>query len=306
VEAEHLTDQVFYLPDATNTGLVVDGDNAIIIDTGLDDTKGRRLLRLLEQQGLQLLAIVATHAHADHAGAIWWLVNRTGALVYASPLEATLLRFPLLLPTSLYGGAAPPRNLRNKFLMPHQVPAVELPPAGRVTVGRVPLSVVPLPGHTLGHVGIEVDGVLFCGDSLFGRPVLEKHGVPFHVDVGAALATLDDLNDSPITWLVPGHGSATHEPSEEIEANRRRLLEIQRFIRAALAVEPLSTVDLTARCCQHFGAGLDAPSQCCLMTAAIGAHLSHLFDSGEIGATVRGGQLLWQERPSSSTVGTAD
>ena len=47
----------------------------------------------------------------------------------------------------------------------------DLKVAGLVKPGdRVgPFKVVPLPGHTFGHVGFYAEGILYAGNALFGR-----------------------------------------------------------------------------------------------------------------------------------------
>lgn len=69
-----------------------------------------------------------------------------------------------------------------------------------------PFEVVPLPGHTFGHVGYYIDGVLYAGDAIFGEKVLEKYGVPYLMDVDAFLHSLDYIRELQPEILVPGHG----------------------------------------------------------------------------------------------------
>jgi glyoxylase-like metal-dependent hydrolase (beta-lactamase superfamily II) len=85
---------------------------------------------------------------------------------------------------------------------------------------------VPLPGHTFGHVGFYAEGVLYAGDALFGKKVLEKHGVPYLMDIDAFLASLERIRSLEPEMLVMGHGP--------VAASRRRIVEMIETNRAAV------------------------------------------------------------------------
>jgi glyoxylase-like metal-dependent hydrolase (beta-lactamase superfamily II) len=69
MELKKITERVYYIPNPANIGVVKDGEkSAILIDTGLDDDTGKKVLRLLEENNLFVKAIINTHSHADHCG----------------------------------------------------------------------------------------------------------------------------------------------------------------------------------------------------------------------------------------------
>ena len=64
-----VSDECFLLTGLTNIGLVRTGEGqAVLIDSGGDDSSGRRIRKALEAEGLTLQAIYNTHSHADHIG----------------------------------------------------------------------------------------------------------------------------------------------------------------------------------------------------------------------------------------------
>ena len=69
--------------------LLEDGDNSIMIDTGLfgETIFIRRLVRKLGLTPQSIKAILLTHGHLDHAGNLAWLKRWTGAKVFAHPAE---------------------------------------------------------------------------------------------------------------------------------------------------------------------------------------------------------------------------
>ncbi len=67
---EFLTERVGYIPGAVNVGVVrAENDRFILIDTGLNDTSGKKAVKAVQELGGSVAAIVTTHAHADHFGA---------------------------------------------------------------------------------------------------------------------------------------------------------------------------------------------------------------------------------------------
>jgi glyoxylase-like metal-dependent hydrolase (beta-lactamase superfamily II) len=45
-----------------------EGNEAILIDSGLDKDSGKKILKLLESRGFSLKFIINTHSNADHTG----------------------------------------------------------------------------------------------------------------------------------------------------------------------------------------------------------------------------------------------
>ncbi len=111
-----------------------DGCRTAVVDPG----QAAPVERYLERQGLTLDAILITHKCWDHVGGIDALQQR-----HAVPV---------------YGPAQEP--------IPHcSHPLAE---GQRLHLGEVSLQVLEVPGHTSGHIAYYGNGLLFCGDTLFG------------------------------------------------------------------------------------------------------------------------------------------
>ncbi len=293
---------VYYIDAGVNLGLVAaqegsgesssaapDGlREALLIDAGMDETVAKRVLRLLGEQGFALRAVAITHAHADHSGGAAYLARATGAKVLASPFERTGLEFPFWEPIYLFGGAFPPAALRTKFTL---APAVGVDGAlvpGPTAVPGCPfeVEVVPLPGHSLGQVGIAVRGVLFCADAVVGPEVVTKHGVPLNAHLDRTLETFDLLEGRAATrsdrFFVPAHGRPGPEIAPFVEANRARVTEVLDFLTRAVSAGPRSVEDLVAATSGRFGTVITGLSQYYLAHLTILAYAGHLIDRGEI------------------------
>ena len=112
-----------------------DRAGAVVVDPG----DARPVQVALEQQDLELRAILVTHHHPDHVGGVRALAERYSAEVFGPARETLPCKFQ-----PLEGGAV-----------------VSLAGLG------LEFDVMDVPGHTLGHIAYHGHGALFCGDTLF-------------------------------------------------------------------------------------------------------------------------------------------
>jgi hydroxyacylglutathione hydrolase len=174
-------------PYQTNCYVVVtEGSaDAIVVDPGDD---AGRITALLEERGLTLRAILVTHGHLDHIGAVRDLAQSTGVDVWMARGDADDLR--------TYGPA------------PYE-PDHEVGGGDTVTVAGITFRVLDVPGHTSGSVAFATDGVAFVGDVLFsgsiGRTDLDGGDLDTLIESIALL--MREL--PPDTVVASGHGPAT-------------------------------------------------------------------------------------------------
>lgn len=164
-----------------------------IIDPGYE---AATILHKVEALGLEVEAILLTHGHFDHVGAVAEIAAETDCHVYISAAD-------LSLPPMITGG---------KLYYTHTYPA-----GGSVAAAGLTFRVIPTPGHTPGSVCLTCGDVMFSGDTLFcgscGRTDLPGGN---HRQILSSLATLAAL---PGNYRVyPGHGSST-ELAWERETN---------------------------------------------------------------------------------------
>ena len=132
-------------------------DRAVIVDPG---EEAPRLLQAIEQWGVTLDAILLTHTHFDHVGAVAPVAKATGAPVYCPELErpvlADIMRY---VPWPGFGPF-------ESYEADHLVSGGE-----QLTLAGIVFDVTFTPGHSPGHVTYAVsddDGTaLFSGDVLF-------------------------------------------------------------------------------------------------------------------------------------------
>ena len=290
---EEITENAYYIQGAVNIGVIKNGNVAVLVDTGLDREAGRRILRTLEKEDIRVKAIINTHSHADHFGGNNFIVKRTGAKVYAPEIEAGMIQYPYIEPLYLYS-AHPVKDLLNRFLMA-EASNVDFVLKGNALDSRLdfgldlPVRIVPLFGHSPKQIGVEVDGVLYCADSVFSEEIIKKYRIPLFMDIERQKQTLSFLEKNNYDFYVPCHAKPTDDISELVEINSRVINEVEEF----LLEESGTTDEILRRLCRKFEIKLSDFTSYSLMMATLKAYLGYLYDKQMISAKFDG-TLYWK------------
>ena len=287
-----VTEHVGYVPGAVNIGVLHNDDNAVLIDTGLDKDNGRKLLRLLEEQELTLKAIINTHSHADHNGGNNYLTRNTEAKVYAPSIESGIIENPLLEPIYLFHGAYPIRNLHNKFVLAKPSKVDHILEPGKTEIIGLETEIVALPGHSYNQIGVLIDDVLFCADTVFSDRVIDKYRIPVVQDVARHVETLDKLEGMECRLFVPAHTKPTKDIKPLVEKNRATTQSILEDIKGLLK-EPRTTEEVQMILGNQYGLDSDVVQQYYLIQMTLMAYLGYLYDSKQAEIKVEANRLRW-------------
>lgn len=174
------------------------GGRAVMVDPG--DEAPRLLEALRAPEVTELEAILLTHTHFDHIGAVAEVARATGAPVYVPEREVEMLRDPnayMRLP-----GFGPFEG----YEADHTVGGGET-----LELAGMSFEVEFVPGHSIGHVSYALPehGALFSGDVLFqgsvGRVDLPGGDWP---TLEASIGRLLDAHPDE-TIVHPGHMGLT-------------------------------------------------------------------------------------------------
>ena len=220
-----LSENVFYIAGRTNIGVITLSKNeCIIIDSGIDEDYGRKILKVLSSNNLKIKALINTHAHADHIGGNKIIYDRINVKICSSFGEKPFIENPLLEPLYLYS-TYPPKILRSKLFMADPTPVHEV-----LENDFNNLKIIKLPGHSLDMIGIVYENVAFIADALFSREILEKHSIPYHLNIKQALETIENLKKLKNLIYLPSHGAPTENIEELIEHNISAIMKIKNLI----------------------------------------------------------------------------
>ncbi len=290
---------VQYLPGAVNSVVVEDGrGGALVVDTGLDESHARKLLRAMEAKGLTPGAILNTHSHADHVGGNAFLVKRFPDLkVFAPPLEDAIIRSPVLEPIYLFG-ARPPRALQNKFLMAAPSPARLAPEPGLTRLAGVEVELIEVAGHASLMFAVRVGEVLYAADALFGPAALARHPLTFCMDSALqkeSAAKLAALEGVRVT--LPGHGDSTDDLGALVQVNLDAYARTTEVVREAVRT-PGTVDEVLRRVTLALGLEVREAGAALLNRSVVSAHLVELLERDEAALEVQDGVPVFHARPA--------
>jgi glyoxylase-like metal-dependent hydrolase (beta-lactamase superfamily II) len=294
LQLQHLTGNIHYVPGASNVGLVTtDHGQALLIDTGVGTRSGRRLLRILQDQNLELVAIFNTHCHGDHVGGNAFLVEHTGARVYAPLHDAIAIEQPVWGTMCMFGGADPLAELEMPRFAAQPCKVDVRVGTGTVSVAGTQVQVVPLPGHTGSHTGYIIDDVFFTGDILAGDQELAHAPITYAYSITMRLQSLEKLRRYSCAHYVLGHGKPEQDIGSLIERNIDRVNDVLAFIKAFLEQGCADVDQIYAALCRHYGIKVHTLKQYFLIYPTLHSYISHLSRNGDITHTFEANRLLW-------------
>lgn len=288
MELIKLKGNTYYIKNPTNVGVYkIDDENVYIIDSGNDKDAGKKIIKLLETEGLKIKGIIATHSNADHIGGNRVIQDRTNAEVYAYGIEKCFTEYPILEPSFLYGGY-PFKDIRGKFLRAESSQVKELD-----CNDLADLEQFTLRGHFFDMIGIKtIDDVYFIGDSVFSEETINKYHIFFIYDVREFLNTLDYLETLKGTF-VPSHAEVTSDLKPLIEINRNKVLEIINCLLEILT-EPKTFESILKCIFDRYNLVMNA-NQYVLVGSTIKSYLSYLFDEERITYEFISNQMFWKK-----------
>ncbi|MHB1392716.1 MAG: MBL fold metallo-hydrolase [Clostridia bacterium] len=293
----HVKGNTYYLDGAAKIGIIKNADNpfrSIVVDTGLDEDAGRRLMKIMQENGMGVGAIINTHSHADHCGGNDIIKSRTGCDIYAPPFDKGIIEYPELEPFYLYS-AYPLKELDTKFLKAKGTKVDYILEPGQLNIDGVVLDIVPLHGHTPAMVGVAAaDKVLFAGDSFFSKGILEKHGLPYFTGIGESIGTLSSLKSMSYDYYVPSHGEALTDPVDTLDANIKLLKDIMEYI-TDICSNALDREEIVAHMVGKYGIKQNIP-QYYLTVSTASAFLSHMSNEGMLSTLFEDNKLKFKRQ----------
>ncbi|HHY41987.1 MAG TPA: MBL fold metallo-hydrolase [Thermoanaerobacterales bacterium] len=181
----------------TNCYIIADEESkdAAVIDPGGD---ADNIIKVISDEKLMVKYIFLTHGHSDHIAALSKVKDATNAKVAIHNKDAHML-------------SSPKHNLSIFFGKGLTQPSADITLNGdeMFNLGKLVLKIIHTPGHTPGGISIQVDNIVFTGDTLFAGSIgrTDFPGGSLDELISSIKNKLLILEDD--TKIFPGHG----EPS---------------------------------------------------------------------------------------------
>ena len=174
-----------------------DAQSALIVDPG---DEAPRILKAVEELGVTVEAILVTHCHFDHVGAVAPVAKATGAPVWVSEIERPVLAD--IMSYVPFAGFGPFES----YEADHTLKGGE-----RLELAGFEIDVLFTPGHSPGHLTYSIadEQAIFSGDVLFQGSVgrVDLPGGDWETLLGSIGGLVDSLSEE--TTVYPGHMGIT-------------------------------------------------------------------------------------------------
>ena len=200
-------------PFQENSYLLIDklSKKCVLIDPG---DEAQKIINFINEKNILPIAIINTHAHLDHIGAISEI-----KAVYSIPFYLHIEEKPILDSYLV--------SCRMFGMKPAESPSVDewLNASGELLIGPFKFLIIETPGHTPGGCSFLIDDIIFVGDTLFQGSIgrTDLPGGDRKILDKSLIKLINKLN--PKTTVYSGHGPSTSIGFEKI--NNPFLIQLQ-------------------------------------------------------------------------------
>jgi len=181
------------------------GPQSVVIDCGAG-ASFNQLVANIREVGFdpeKVAAVIATHAHIDHIGALYQFRSKFGARIVAHELDATAIESGQGVGADLYGVDYEPCPVDIKLKASEE----------NFTWSGGQIKILHIPGHTPGGIAAYVD---LGKRILFGQDIHGPYFVRFGANQEQAAVSLQKLVDLQSDILCEGH-FGIYQPASQVE-----------------------------------------------------------------------------------------
>ncbi len=242
-------------PNPANIFIILDETGFSLIDVGCGASSSiDRLRQALNYWGLkieQLHTVVLSHAHPDHMGAMWWILEQVRPKVFIHPQDVAPALDPIKLEQTFdiplakhcWAASENSNDFKNfdllKFFEDSGCPMSAAQKIEEIHAGEIlqlngfGFEVLHTPGHSPGHISLYEKNkrILLSGDLVGRAPAWYT---PTSGGVIGYLESLQKMEGLDATLLLPAHGQIVENPAAAIQKIRTKLRQRESILKKAI------------------------------------------------------------------------
>lgn len=266
----------------------------VLIDTGFAREDREELVRTLELNQARPVGIIISHTHYDHSGNAEFLKRRYGCTIMASLAEAgTASRpmayrcaYPAMTPKEMEAMLGDECYTTDQVILPNQRLAVFC---------GVPFGILPLAGHTPGHIGvITPDKVAYLADTLMSEEVMAGSKMPSAICREEDLKAKQSLRALNCEAYVLAHRGVYSDISELIEKNINFIYDRAELVYSCLTGE-MSEEEWVRAVYTHLEMRSTRAFKCAVCERNMRSFIDYLADGGRVAIERRQG-VCWYHK----------
>ena len=305
-----ISDNAYFFSAATNVGVInvlrENMNHIYLIDTGNGVESGFELWKELELEffnkgGFVIDAIINTHGHVDHVGLNNFIQERSKCRIYLADAETVILKNPCASIERIWGANCI-HQLKKWYTLKEKFEVTDIIASGdsiQLADGGT-INFIPLYGHSSEHLGVlytDSNGkkILFAGDSFLGLDELEKCRISYQESPLTALETMEKIQRLEVDCIVQSHGQVEENidtAKDVVKKNAKALKKLINLIYDLTGTKKCTLETIVEKSIKKFNVSL-RPVSYALISSTIKSLLSELYESGELGISLKKGKFYW-------------
>ncbi|WP_028546583.1 MBL fold metallo-hydrolase [Paenibacillus taiwanensis] len=275
-----------------------DSRAAVLIDSGANESAAKRIEHFVKKKGYYISSVIVTHGHQAQVGGLPHLKKIYADLrVYATSWTAQFLEHRAL-ESGLSGYIPCVANELDEGIVKDAVTDIIPYRDHDIVIDEVPFSVVALPGHFPGMVGIVTpDQVFYSADAIFGNTTLIKQKLLYYTDIKGAKDSLNKLTAHKYAAYVLSHGGKYNDVTLLIQQHQHLIDETAQFIFGIISEHPMTLEGIVQRVMKEYQLK-NKSSHFTLANTIVRSYLNELHEDSKLRASVNDGILYYYDRAS--------
>lgn len=251
----------------------------ILLDTGWADGEREGLEKLLVEYKLEIVGIICTHFHIDHAGNMRYFKDQYKIPVAMPAFEARLMESPEHIKVYYQGQNVDEVDKHYGHMCTTVDQAIEADQTSCVIAG-IQFDIIHVPGHSPAQMAIGTpDRVLYVGDALVGEKILKSSKLPYAFLLSQSMASMEKLRSTDYDFYIVSHRNVYESISDVIDHNLSYYHEKSMNV-LKLIDEPLTKEAIMKKVIDEWRIHVNSVNKYLVINNMLSSYLDYLVEKG--------------------------